>query len=44
MYKGVGFILLILANHHISVVGKDGEDEIVVIAGSLRENNDKFTI
>jgi hypothetical protein len=26
MYKGVAFILLILTYHHISVVGKDGED------------------
>jgi diaminopimelate decarboxylase len=32
------------AYHHISVVGKDGEDEVVDVAGSLCENNDKFAI
>jgi diaminopimelate decarboxylase len=32
------------AYHHISVLGKDGEDEVVDVAGSLCENNDKFAI
>ncbi len=32
------------AYHHISVVGKEGEEETVDVAGSLCENNDKFAI
>ncbi|MEJ2611205.1 MAG: diaminopimelate decarboxylase [Candidatus Thiodiazotropha sp.] len=32
------------AYHHISVLNKQGEDEIVDVAGSLCENNDKFAI
>jgi diaminopimelate decarboxylase len=30
--------------HHISVVGKEGEQETVDVAGSLCENNDKFAV
>jgi len=32
------------AYHHISVLGKQGNDETVDVAGSLCENNDKFAI
>jgi diaminopimelate decarboxylase len=32
------------AYHHISVLGKDGEEETVDVSGSLCENNDKFAI
>lgn len=32
------------AYHHITVLGKEGEEEIVDVAGSLCENNDKFAI
>ncbi|MCU7844660.1 MAG: diaminopimelate decarboxylase [Candidatus Thiodiazotropha sp. (ex Monitilora ramsayi)] len=32
------------AYHHISVLGKTGEDETVDVVGSLCENNDKFAI
>ncbi len=32
------------AYHHITVLGKHGEDEVVDVAGSLCENNDKFAI
>lgn len=32
------------AYHHIDVLGKSGEQEIVDVAGSLCENNDKFAI
>ncbi len=32
------------AYHHIDVLGKTGEQEIVDVAGSLCENNDKFAI
>ncbi|MCW8943160.1 MAG: diaminopimelate decarboxylase [Sedimenticola sp.] len=32
------------AYHHISVLGKEGEEEVVDVAGSLCENNDKFAI
>ena len=32
------------AYHHISVVGKTGEEETVDVSGSLCENNDKFAI
>ncbi|MCW8890303.1 MAG: diaminopimelate decarboxylase, partial [Sedimenticola sp.] len=32
------------AYHHISVLGKAGEEEVVDVAGSLCENNDKFAI
>lgn len=32
------------AYHHIDVLGKSGEEEVVDVAGSLCENNDKFAI
>ncbi|MES9981110.1 MAG: diaminopimelate decarboxylase [Candidatus Thiodiazotropha sp. 6PLUC5] len=32
------------AYHHISVLNKEGEDEVVDVVGSLCENNDKFAI
>ncbi|MBW9261433.1 MAG: diaminopimelate decarboxylase [Candidatus Thiodiazotropha sp. (ex. Lucinisca nassula)] len=32
------------AYHHVSVLNKDGEDEVVDVVGSLCENNDKFAI
>ncbi len=32
------------AYHHIEVLGKAGNDEVVDVAGSLCENNDKFAI
>jgi diaminopimelate decarboxylase len=32
------------AYHHITVLGKDGEEEVVDVAGSLCENNDKFAV
>ncbi len=32
------------AYHHIDVLGKTGQEEIVDVAGSLCENNDKFAI
>ncbi|MEJ2454655.1 MAG: diaminopimelate decarboxylase [Candidatus Thiodiazotropha sp.] len=32
------------AYHHVSVVGKQGENETVDVVGSLCENNDKFAI
>jgi diaminopimelate decarboxylase len=32
------------AYHHVSVLGKSGEDEVVDVAGSLCENNDKFAV
>ena len=32
------------AYHHISVFGKEGEEETVDVVGSLCENNDKFAI
>ena len=32
------------AYHHIDVLGKTGQDEVVDVAGSLCENNDKFAI
>ncbi|MCU7918307.1 MAG: diaminopimelate decarboxylase [Candidatus Thiodiazotropha sp. (ex Epidulcina cf. delphinae)] len=32
------------AYHHITVLGKDGEEETVDVVGSLCENNDKFAI
>jgi diaminopimelate decarboxylase len=32
------------AYHHITVPGKSGDEEIVDVAGSLCENNDKFAI
>jgi diaminopimelate decarboxylase len=32
------------AYHHIDVLGKSGEQEVVDVAGSLCENNDKFAI
>jgi diaminopimelate decarboxylase len=32
------------AYHHITVLGKSGEAEVVDVAGSLCENNDKFAI
>jgi diaminopimelate decarboxylase len=32
------------AYHHIDVLGKTGEEEVVDVAGSLCENNDKFAI
>jgi diaminopimelate decarboxylase len=32
------------AYHHIDVLGKSGQDEVVDVAGSLCENNDKFAI
>ena len=32
------------AYHHISVLGKSGAEEVVDVAGSLCENNDKFAI
>jgi diaminopimelate decarboxylase len=32
------------AYHHITVLGKTGEAEVVDVAGSLCENNDKFAI
>ncbi|MEW8689813.1 MAG: diaminopimelate decarboxylase [Candidatus Thiodiazotropha endolucinida] len=32
------------AYHHISVLGKQGEQETVDVAGSLCENNDKFAV
>lgn len=32
------------AYHHISVLGKQGDEETVDVAGSLCENNDKFAI
>jgi diaminopimelate decarboxylase len=32
------------AYHHITVLGKEGEDETVDVAGSLCENNDKFAV
>jgi diaminopimelate decarboxylase len=32
------------AYHHITVPGKSGDEEVVDVAGSLCENNDKFAI
>jgi diaminopimelate decarboxylase len=32
------------AYHHVSVLNKQGEDEVVDVVGSLCENNDKFAI
>jgi diaminopimelate decarboxylase len=32
------------AYHHIDVLGKSGEEEVVDVAGSLCENNDKFAV
>jgi diaminopimelate decarboxylase len=32
------------AYHHITVLGKTGEEEVVDVAGSLCENNDKFAV
>jgi len=32
------------AYHHVTVLNKTGEDEVVDVAGSLCENNDKFAI
>ncbi len=32
------------AYHHITVLGKEGDDEVVDVAGSLCENNDKFAV
>ncbi len=32
------------AYHHITVFGKEGGDEVVDVAGSLCENNDKFAV
>ncbi|MEL0584297.1 MAG: diaminopimelate decarboxylase [Candidatus Thiodiazotropha sp. (ex. Lucinoma kazani)] len=32
------------AYHHITVLGKDGEQETVDVVGSLCENNDKFAV
>ncbi len=32
------------AYHHITVLGKEGEEEVVDVAGSLCENNDKFAV
>lgn len=32
------------AYHHITVPGRDGSEEVVDVAGSLCENNDKFAI
>jgi diaminopimelate decarboxylase len=32
------------AYHHITVLGKDGDEEVVDVAGSLCENNDKFAV
>ncbi len=32
------------AYHHITVLGKEGENEVVDVVGSLCENNDKFAV
>lgn len=32
------------AYHHVTVLNKTGEDEVVDVAGSLCENNDKFAV
>ncbi len=32
------------AYHHITVAGKSGDEEVVDVAGSLCENNDKFAV
>lgn len=32
------------AYHHITVLGKEGEEEVVDVVGSLCENNDKFAV
>jgi diaminopimelate decarboxylase len=32
------------AYHHITVLGKNGDDETIDVVGSLCENNDKFAI
>ena len=32
------------AYHHITVPGKEGDEEVVDVAGSLCENNDKFAV